>query len=810
MIKKIIFILLCAVPYTTYADTTVWKKDHGPYVVESDLVIDGDLYIEPGVTVRLGDAFTESLKVNGSVYAKGSQAEPIRFTSDSADTKNWALQLVSGTSSVFSHVVFENSYTGLILRGTSVIFSDVVFDDLDFCITLEDSKVEFVRTSFTGCRNTSVYSSNSTIVADRVNVSGNTENQGLVIEGTDIQISSSTFSNLSNAVISDSSKVRINTSDFYKNTIAISTKFSDVQTSNTKFRENNDAISVAVVVDDTSMGGIGNALAPLDRVTVEHSEFIDSVRYDIVNGSEIVVQASGNWWGSNAGPIRNYGKVKVDPWITRGVCCSSVLFIPGFEASLLSLGTNQLWTPNRNADVDKLNLDNSGKSLNSINVGGILTKGLGYDIYSNLRDMFEEKVRSKDIKAWSAYSYDWRMSPLSVAPKIVQVVEEMAKDSLTGKVAIVGHSNGGLVAKALLLELQKQGKDSLIDSLNFIAVPHIGTPQAVAALQYGYGQSLGKGLVLNKFTARRFGANMPGAYGLLPSSFVYPSGGVASSSKDIKQPMKLNSLLGSQAKSMHKILDKVVFPRMNSLVGWNKPTLRSLSEMTVLGDGTVLASSSNLFSDGYFFDLSKEKGITHANITQSANVLSWLWSMISGTQSTVPTTTPDISDDYDHIVIKMHSPVDIHAYDDEGNHTGPALDFAQKEKDMGVEPGLFEFYDEDIVGSTYTDFGDVKTIALPIGEYTIKGNGTDSGGFTLETSVQNGLGEEEQTTVFSGDVQKGSNIEMTISDEVDLSNLKIDRDGNGVFEREIRPLKKNKPWKHRLGKRFIDRIKHRR
>ncbi len=424
--------------------------------------------------------------------------------------------------------------------------------------------------------------------------------------------------------------------------------------------------------------------------------------------------------------------------------------------------------------------------------------------------MLDEKVQQKEIVAWKSYPYDWRMLPTTIAPGIIGIVEKLAKDSRTGKVAIVSHSNGGLVGKALIAELTKVGKEDLVDSLTFIAVPHTGTPQAIAALQYGYGQSLGRGVVLNKFTARKFGANMPGAYGLLPSTFVTPTTGVASTSKDLKQPMKLNSALASQAKSMHKILDTIGFPKVNSLTGWNKPTLRSLSEMTLLGDGTVLASSSNIFKNSYFFDLSKEKGISHANITQSASVLSWLWSMISGTPSSISTTTPTISKEYDHIVVKMHSPVDIHAYDSEGNHTGPALNATEREKELDAEPGLFEFYDEDIPGSTYTDFGDVKTIILPVGDYTIKGNGTGSGSFTLETSVQNGLGEEEEVVVFAGEVQKGSNIEMEVSSTAEVTNLRLDRDGNGKYERELKPQRKNKPWKHRIIKRFIDRIKHRR
>lgn len=808
MIKKLIFILVCLLPTTIHAETITWTKENSPYVVESDLVIDGDLYIEPGVVVKIGDANLESLKIVGSVHALGTPTEPIRFTSLS-DTRNWALQLTQGTSSEFFHVVFENSYNGIIVRDASARFSHVMFDDLQFCISIEQSNITFTDTVF-NCRDTNLRSANGILTIDDSQFSGTDENQGLTLVDSSVHISSSTISHFGSGIFSHASTIRIKTTDFVKNATALSTRSSDTEVVDSFFRENKGGVFVGGGDGGPSTGGIGNAETPLERSVVYGSEFIDSEEFDIQNDSHIAVEAQDNWWGSNAGPTKNIGRINVEPWIKRGVCCSSVLFIPGFQASILSLENNQLWTPNRNADVDKLNLSNQGKSLNAVSVGNILTSGLGYDIYSDLSDMFDKKVQQEEIVAWKAYPYDWRILPTTIAPHIISTVEQLAKNSRTGKVAVVGHSNGGLVAKALIDELTKLGKQDIIESLNFIAVPHTGTPQAIAALQYGHGQSLGHGIVLNKFTARKFGANMPGAYGLLPSNFVVPGGGVASTSKDLKQPMKLNSALAAQAKSMHKILDTIGFSRINSLTGWNKPTLRSLSEMTLMGDGTVLASSSNIFKESYFIDLSKEKGISHANITQSANVLSWLWSMISGTQSGVSTTTPIISKEYDHIVIKMHSPVDIHAYDSDGNHTGPALNIAQREKEMGVEPGLYEFYDEDIPGSTYSDFGDVKTIILPVGDYTVKGYGTGSGSFALETSVQNGYGEEEPVVTFVGEVTKDSIMETKISGEAEVANLKLDKDGNGKYERELKPHKKNKPWKHRIIKRFIDRIRHRR
>src|SRR3989344_8543473 len=80
---------------------------------------------------------------------------------------------------------------------------------------------------------------------------------------------------------------------------------------------------------------------------------------------------------------------------------SNVLFIPGLEASRLyeptgGGGEDQLWEPNRNADVDLLHfLDNNGQKIDpSIYTGDIIKEVniIGTNIYKSFSNMMDGLV----------------------------------------------------------------------------------------------------------------------------------------------------------------------------------------------------------------------------------------------------------------------------------------------------------------------------------------------------------------------------------------------------------------------------------
>ena len=252
----------------------------------------------------------------------------------------------------------------------------------------------------------------------------------------------------------------------------------------------------------------------------------------------------GNDWGTGGAPVQGSVVGKVLTGFEEAVpCCSSVVFIPGLMATRLYrnetiLGLpaiNQLWEPNTNADVEKLYLDENGKSIESdIYIDesgsdkGVIDEALGFNVYKNFLDSMNSFIVDPDSKVrdFGVLPYDWRKDIYDVVDdKMIENVIKLAEDSNNKKVTIVAHSNGGLIGKILIDRLREQGKDNIIENFIMVAVPQMGTPASIASILHGDEQEIPKklGWVLNKSTARKLGENMKSAYTLLPSKKYFDS-----------------------------------------------------------------------------------------------------------------------------------------------------------------------------------------------------------------------------------------------------------------------------------------------
>jgi len=495
-----------------------------------------------------------------------------------------------------------------------------------------------------------------------INISGGTTTasysdislpNGLSVNRGYAYIYDSTVSNAYNGIWALSSKVDIKDSRLDNNQTAIY-----VQSPNGGVFQVNSSDRL---LPDT--GGVGNAFsddrtlamstAMPSEVSVAGSSISGNAVAAIMNKDEKSVYAMNDWWGTDAGPS-TVGENKIsglaeyapwlseDPFLTKKKpdCCSSILFIPGLESTrlyrseswpILGIATNRLWEPNRNADVQKLFLDNDGSSTDPyIYSGGPIDKALGLtDIYGRFMGYLSSLSKSGAIKEWRAFGYDWRKPITEVVAgaekkattteSLIRTVAGMASLSKTGKVTLIAHSNGGLVAKYLVKVLADMGKESLIDSVISVAVPYLGTPQAIAGLLHGDSQSIAGGLILKDSIARSLGANMASAYSLLPSrqffskmfsptiAFAstsmnglndgsYPkeissfeeqsrfignadSGRLSASSSDVSLPIKGNQYLMAAADVIHGILDPFQWPisiTRFAIIGWDQPTTKGL------------------------------------------------------------------------------------------------------------------------------------------------------------------------------------------------------------------------------------------
>ncbi|MFA5831254.1 MAG: hypothetical protein WC878_05490 [Candidatus Paceibacterota bacterium] len=225
---------------------------------------------------------------------------------------------------------------------------------------------------------------------------------------------------------------------------------------------------------------------------------------------------------------------------------TAMMNIPGLEASRLYRQgfmsgdlENQLWEPNRNADVEKLYLDPAtGESLDSgiytrdiidqANVVPDWTGTLQGNIYKSFISSMNSLLSAGTIKEWKPFPYDWRYdiddvvnNPINTTDgsySMMGEIERLAGSSDTGKVIIIGHSNGGLVGKALLSKLVEVGRPNMAEKFIMVAVPQLGTPQAISSLLHGDGLPGDMfPILMNPATARTFGESMPSGYNLLPS-----------------------------------------------------------------------------------------------------------------------------------------------------------------------------------------------------------------------------------------------------------------------------------------------------
>jgi len=263
------------------------------------------------------------------------------------------------------------------------------------------------------------------------------------------------------------------------------------------------------------------------------------------NNTKVVLRS--NWYGDVNGPsswnyqaqgvgervIGNYTR-ETDDFRGSSDFASNVLFLPGTKASKLYDQNNQVWPPTPGGnDYKNLLLDEDGDSIKDIypnkpidEVG--LPGPMGTNIYKSFIGDLEKLKSDKIVEDVALYAYDWRYGVDDIAKNgthykrssiknPISEVMRLADSSVSGKVTIVAHSNGGLLAKAIMQQLEILNMTDKIDNIVMVSSPQMGTPKAILTMLYGFDEKLPlPGLITNS-QARQVVENMPGAYGLLPT-----------------------------------------------------------------------------------------------------------------------------------------------------------------------------------------------------------------------------------------------------------------------------------------------------
>lgn len=251
-----------------------------------------------------------------------------------------------------------------------------------------------------------------------------------------------------------------------------------------------------------------------------------------------------------------------DPPAPDASSVSNVLFLPGIEGSRLYVpgsgctpaatdcASEQVWNPSGDSDIHDLYLTSEGISARTdlyTKQRDIISNISIFKFYASFIEQMDGLKASGVLTDWEPVAYDWRLSlgdlvtngalhgdrinyaEATDTPYIEQTLRRLAASSKTGKVTIIAHSNGGLVAKELLRRLGDQSA-SLVDTVIFIGVPQSGAPEAFAGLLHGYGTALpadwcAQWKIIGTFCssstsralARAFAENAPMAYHLLPT-----------------------------------------------------------------------------------------------------------------------------------------------------------------------------------------------------------------------------------------------------------------------------------------------------
>jgi|GEM_PF-1876339 len=240
---------------------------------------------------------------------------------------------------------------------------------------------------------------------------------------------------------------------------------------------------------------------------------------------------------------------------------SSVLFLPGIMGSKLyeqgqqcdDFGKEQRrWHSLTDCEQLRLLTKFYGPSEHDIYTkaedGAVIDEIVFANLYKSFMQNMNELEEDEIIADFVPFAYDWRLrlgdllqtvkDPLTNEVRfdstakledshLYQTVQAMVDNSHSGKVSIVAHSNGGLLAKRFMSALQSvddplAGK---IDNIILVASPQVGTPSAIVSMLHG--SEIGGGAVVSQEMSRILSNTAPFAHHLLPNQNYFDGSGVS-------------------------------------------------------------------------------------------------------------------------------------------------------------------------------------------------------------------------------------------------------------------------------------------
>ncbi len=490
------------------------------------------------------------------------------------------------------------------------------------------------------------------------------------------------------------------------------------------------------------------------------------------------------------------------------------LLIPGILGTEFFKGDTKLWPDttkmlytNNDRFMDPLSYAPSGGPIDfSAVTGDILGKpAITYDYSSRIINDLHQRGYV-DNETLFTFPYDWRKDISDIALQDLKAkIDALVPAGSGKKIDVVAHSQGGLVIKYLLYSQPEYR--SKIGKLIFVGTPHLGAPKATKALLYGDAMGVDLlGLGLDPQEIKRIGQNMPSVYELMPSEefFNHVLVGYLGTTEKVgflsgiekiniydynttKQVLKdkgLNATLIDSAQAFHDpALDNFDFSGTGidtyNIVGCQDATMGRIFSRSngkyrieyVAGDGTVPIVSANNVGVGHtYYALETE----HGTMLTGDGTREQIEAILAGNSSAVTNkiTTNAADCHFTGEQVSVHSPVDLHIYDENGNHVGPTAS------------GGFDY---QIPHVQYDVLGEEKFAFLPPGHtYRLELPATSAGTFDLYTE------KIETGSLTSSAYYHSVPIASTSKASVVLNSsnsqiLQLDANGDGTTDSFLAP-----------------------
>jgi len=266
----------------------------------------------------------------------------------------------------------------------------------------------------------------------------------------------------------------------------------------------------------------------------------------------------------------------------------------------------------------------------------------------------------------------------------------------------------------------------------------------------------------------------------------------------------LSQSLIDYANGVHSVLDAWAPPEgieVNQIAGWGVDTvagvdfytqpatdvltalepLRDYRPITIEdGDGTVPVPSALMMPESanvkrYWLDLHSYNKLApairkHPDLFEISSLQDFIKNLIVNSTSTLPayiySSQPATQDTTKKLTFFLHSPLTLQITDSSGHVTGITTDGTMT---------------QDIPGSTYSEFGEVKYVTVPEGDYQLTMHGQASGTFSLDIQESSGGVVTTTSTIANVPTTASTLVSLTISGGIDtVSALTVDENGDGT------------------------------